>query len=114
MKTRFFIIPAVFIAVALAGLEARASISYTVAASTYSQNFDSLPNTPANVTLGNSPVGWTDDNAAPGVNNFSIVGWYLYHPLVLAEGGFNSHQRMRIGAGTATRQPWRKTNWTGS
>src|SRR5215831_7205198 len=82
-------------------ITADASVSYTTPASTYLQNFDSLPNTPENTSLGNSPVGWTDDNAAPGAGNFSIVGWYLYHPLPLAEGGFNSHQRMRIGAGTA-------------
>jgi len=78
-----------------------ASVSYTTPGSTYSQNFDSLPNSPENVTLGNSTIGWTDDNAAPGANNFSIVGWYLYHPLPLAEGGFNGNQRMRIGAGSA-------------
>jgi hypothetical protein len=80
---------------------ASGAVNYSVPGSTYSQNFDSLPNTPENVTLGNSPVGWTDDNAAPGAGNFSIVGWYLYHPLALTEGGFNSHQRVRIGAGTA-------------
>jgi hypothetical protein len=78
----------------------RAQVSYTTAGSTYLQNFDSLPNTPQNATLGNSPIGWTDDTATPGVNQFSIVGWYLYHPLLLAEGGANGHQRLRIGAGT--------------
>src|SRR5436305_13537742 len=72
---------------------AKATVSYTAAGSTYSQNFDSLPNSPANVSLGNSPIGWTDDNASPGTNNFSIVGWYLYHPTVVTEGGFNGHQR---------------------
>ena len=86
---------------ALATVEARASINYTVAGSTYSQDFDSLPNTPQNATLGNTPTGWTDDNSTPAAGNFSILGWYLYHPVLQAEGGFNGHQRVRIGAGTA-------------
>src|SRR6266566_2554707 len=73
------------------------SVSYTTPGSTYLQNFDSLPNTPENVSLGNSPIGWTDDNAAPGAGNFSIVGWSLYHPTSTTEGGFNGHQRFRNG-----------------
>src|SRR5438045_4168282 len=79
-----------------------ASVTYSVAGSTYSQNFDTLPTTPANASLGNSPIGWTDDNAAPGAGNFSIVGWYLWAPISATEGGFNNHQRMRVGAGTST------------
>jgi hypothetical protein len=79
----------------------QAAVIYTTPGSTYSQNFDSLPITPENVSLGNTPVGWTNDNPAPAAGNFSIPGWYLFHPLVLAEGGFDGHQRMRIGAGTA-------------
>ena len=99
--------PRAFISPFVAGLAlsalttAEAAVGYSTPGSTYSQNFDSLPNTPENTSLGNSPIGWTDDNASPGVGNFSIVGWYLYHPLVLAEGGVNSHQRMRVGAGSA-------------
>lgn len=81
--------------------QARGQISYSIAGSTYSQNFDSLPNKPENVTLGTSSIGWTDDNASPGANQFSIVGWYLYHPTLQGEGGANGHQRVRIGAGTA-------------
>jgi hypothetical protein len=68
---------------------------------TYSQNFDSLPNTPQNSSLGSTPTGWTDDNAAPSAGNFSIPGWYLFHPTTQTEGGFSGNQRMRIGAGTA-------------
>jgi uncharacterized protein len=79
---------------------ARAAVSYDTAGSTYGQNFDSLPNTPQNASLGNSPVGWTDDSTAPNAGNFSIPGWYLYHPVIQTEGGANGHQRMRIGAGT--------------
>jgi hypothetical protein len=79
----------------------QAAVSYTTPGSTYSQNFDSLPNTPTHTSLGNSPTGWTDDNPSPGAGNFSIVGWYLWHDIAQAEGGFNSHQRMRIGNGGA-------------
>lgn len=98
-----FQLPLVATALALASVPAvHASVSYTTAGSSYSQTFDSLPNTPANTSLGNSPTGWTDDNASPGAGNFSIVGWYLYHPTATTEGGFNSHQRMRISTGSAT------------
>lgn len=82
--------------------QALGSQSYSTAGSTYSQSFDSLPNTPANVSLGNSPVGWIDDTTTPGASQFSILGWYLYHPTSQTEGGANGHQRVRIGAGTAT------------
>jgi hypothetical protein len=78
-----------------------ASITYTTPGSLYSQNFDSLPNTPENVSLGTSPTGWVDDTASPGAGQFSIVGWYLYHLTSQSEGGANGHQRVRIGAGTA-------------
>jgi hypothetical protein len=86
----------------VAASEANAAIAYGTIGSTYSQNFDSLPNSPQNTSLGDSPVGWTDDNPAPGAGNFSIEGVYLYHVTSQTEGGFNGHQRMRIGAGTAT------------
>lgn len=81
--------------------QASAAIMYSTPESTYTQNFDSLPNTPENTSLGASPAGWTDDNAAPAVGNFSIVGFYLHHPLTQTEGGANGNQRVRIGAGTA-------------
>jgi len=74
---------------------ATASVSYTTPGSPYVQNFDSLPNSPENVSLGNSPIGWTDDNASPGAGNFSVVGWSLYYPTTTTEGGFNGHQRFR-------------------
>jgi hypothetical protein len=79
-----------------------AAISYPTPGSTYFQNFDSLPNTPQNASLGTTPAGWTDDNAAPGSGNFSIPGWYLYHPTAVSEGGANGHQRLRAGTGTST------------
>jgi len=65
----------------------------------YTQDFDSLPITPTDVSLGSSPAGWTDDNPSPAAGNFSIPRWYLYHPTSVTEGGFNGHQRVRIGAG---------------
>jgi len=80
--------------------EARGSESYSIVGSAYSQNFDSLPNSPQNTSLGATPIGWIDDTTAPGASQFSILGWYLYHPLPLSEGGANGNQRMRIGAGT--------------
>jgi hypothetical protein len=86
-------------AVLFNGLPAQAAVLYT--GGPYNQNFNSLPNTPINTSLGASPVGWTDDNPAPPAGNFSIVGWHLWHPTVQAEGGANDHQRMRIGAGVA-------------
>jgi hypothetical protein len=82
--------------------QTRAAIIYSTSGSTYSQNFDSLPNTPENSSLGTTAngIGWTDDNASPPSGQFSIVGWYLFHPISQAEGGANGNQRMRIGAGT--------------
>src|SRR5262249_34474657 len=90
---------------ALAGLflatrGVRAAISYDTDNAVYSQNFDSLPNTPENTSLGNTPAGWTDDTLTPGAGQFSIQGWYLFHALTPTEGGASGHQRMRIGAGT--------------
>lgn len=82
--------------------EARGQIGYSTPGSIYSQNFDSLPNTPENVTFGATPIGWTDNNATPPAGQFSILGWYLYHPTLQAEGGANGNQRLRVGAGTAT------------
>jgi hypothetical protein len=80
---------------------ALASIAYTTPEAIYFQNFDSLPITPQDASLGNTSaaVGWIDDTVTPAAGQFSIPGWYLYHPLVLAEGGVNGHQRVRIGAG---------------
>ena len=97
------LLPAVTASLTCLSPQAHAVVSYNTIDSIYNQNFDSLPITPENVSLGDtiSGVGWTDDNATPGANQYSILGWYLYHPLVLAEGGVNGHQRMRIGAGTS-------------
>ena len=96
----------------LAGLAvgpAKAAVMYTTPGSTYSQNFDTLPNAPTNTNLqlvsGSNPgpvKKWIDDSATPPGSDFSIVGWYLYHPQTQAsEGGTNEHQRVRLGDGSA-------------
>src|SRR5215211_8573059 len=86
-------------------LESRGAILYSTASSTYSQDFDTLPNSPTdtNLQVAATPKKWIDDSASPTVNQISIEGWYLYHPIDLSagEGGTNGHQRMRIGAGGA-------------
>ena len=87
--------------IGLATIEARAAISYSVPESIYSQDFDSLPNSPTNTSLGSSPNGWKNDDPAPGAGNFSIIGWYLLHPLNATEGGFNGNQRLRAGSGNS-------------
>ena len=78
------------------------SVVYDTTGATYTQNFDSLPTTPTNTSLGNSPAGWIDDTTTPGTGQFSILGWYLYHPTSVTEGGANGHQRMRISTGSST------------
>jgi hypothetical protein len=93
---------------------ATAAIIYSIPGSTYSQNFDSLPNTPENTSLGATPIGWTDDTSTPGAGQFSIVGWYLFHPIAATEGGANGHQRMRIGVGTANTGAFMSFGSTGS
>jgi hypothetical protein len=96
------ILMAVAVAAAVAHAhQSSAAIIYSTVASTYSQNFDSLPNTPTNTSLGSSPAGWTDDNSSPPAGNFSIPGFYLHHPLTQTEGGANGNQRMRLGNGSA-------------
>jgi hypothetical protein len=87
--------------VAVGAMPAQGAILYSTPAASYSQNFDTLPTTPENASLGSSPTGWTDDNASPGAGNFSIVGFYLHHVTTQTEGGFSGKQRMRVGAGTA-------------
>jgi hypothetical protein len=86
-------------ALTLAGTT-QAAVMYGTPAAPYNQNFDTLPNTPENATLGASPAGWKDDDAAPPAGNFSVLGWYLAATVTNTEGGFNGKQRMRIGAGT--------------
>ncbi len=102
LKSRIIALSAACAGALALATNANASVSYSTTASTYTQNFDSLPVTPVNTSLGSSPTGWTDDNASPGAGNFSILGWYLYHPVTQAEGGFNGNQRFRTGTGSVT------------
>jgi hypothetical protein len=78
---------------------------YSTAGSTYSQNFDSLPNTPVDASLQSTTVTmpWADDTNPVPNQLISIPGWFLYHPLVpTSEAGTNNHQRMRLGSGAGT------------
>jgi hypothetical protein len=82
--------------------QATAGISYNVAESVYTENFNTLPMSPTNTSLGNSPSGWIDDEIAPGPGNFSLPGFHLWHPTSAAEGGANGRQRLRAGSGNST------------
>jgi hypothetical protein len=67
------------------------------------QNFDSLPNTPSNASLGSTPAGWVDDTTTPAAGQFSLPGWYLYHPIAISpKGGANGNARFRAGTGSTT------------
>ncbi|MBA4105968.1 MAG: hypothetical protein C0485_09435 [Pirellula sp.] len=80
----------------------QAGISYSIAESPYTENFNTLPLSPTNTSLGATPSGWTDDNAAPGGGNFSIPGFHLWHPTSTGEGGANGRQRLRAGSGNSS------------
>jgi hypothetical protein len=67
----------------------------------YTQNFDTLPNTPTNASLQTSRP-WVDDSTTTATQ-ISEPGWYLYHPILqTTEGGTNGHQRLRIGTGSSS------------
>jgi hypothetical protein len=76
MKMRMCLVSAAIAALTATSLQA--AVLYSTSGSTYTQDFDSLPNAPTG-NLGNSPIGWTDDTSTPGANQFSIPGWYLDH-----------------------------------
>src|SRR4051812_44485967 len=89
--------------------ESLAAISYTAAGASYTQDFDSLPNTSSASTgilqgtgTGQYTNGWADDTTTVAGDHFSIPGWYLYHSLDPSgtEDGTNSHQRVRWGTGS--------------
>jgi PEP-CTERM motif len=78
-----------------------AQVSYTVPGVNYLQDFNTLPLSPENASL-QATVPWTD-NSVSSSSQTSILGWYLYHPIVQAtEGGANQHQRLRAGPGSST------------
>jgi hypothetical protein len=95
-----------FLTAAIVGVvvsTSQAAVLYT--GGSYTQNFDSLPNTPENTNLEAAAFtdGWQDDvnPVTSPQNDISIPGWYLWHSVSPAsENGFNGNQRMRIGAGT--------------
>ena len=94
---RFFKLAALISALSLSlASEAASAVLYT--GGFYMQSFDTLPTAPVNASLGTTAnaQGWTDDNAAPASGQYSIPGWYIYHPTVQAEGGINGHQRLRV------------------
>lgn len=99
LSPKFRCVVAALSALGVAGGAAQAAIVYANPDDTYSQSFNTLPNTPENVSLGNSPNGWTNDTAAPAAGQFSIVGWHIFHALTPAEGGADGHQRVRVGPG---------------
>jgi GH25 family lysozyme M1 (1,4-beta-N-acetylmuramidase) len=89
-------------------------IRYSTTGSTYQQNFDSLPKTPENTSLGNTPAGWIDDSTTPAENQFSIEGWYLRHDLSVTEGGASGRQRLRAGTGSSNTGAFYSYGATGS
>jgi PEP-CTERM motif len=96
---------------------AYSQVLYGTAGSTYSQNFDSLPNTPENVNLQTfaTPTQWADNSTSTS-SQISLTGWYLYHPITNpgSEGGANGHQRIRIGSGSASTGAFMSFGSTGS
>jgi hypothetical protein len=94
----------------LATATAQGSVSYSVAGSTYVQDFDSLPNSPTNTSLqgaATNPRQWADDTTSTfdgndtTIDTISIPGWYLDHRTTVTEGGANGHQRFRAGSGNS-------------
>ncbi len=104
MRLRTTIALAIALLIVIAN-QSGAAVIYSTTGSTYSQNFDTLPTAPTyaeNASLGTTAngAGWKDDSTTLASNQFSILGWYLYHPTAASEGGVNGHQRLRVGAGT--------------
>lgn len=81
-----------------------AAVPYNTAGSSYTQDFDTLPNTPTNATLVGTNKEWQDDATSPAAGYISIPGWYLWHPIFPSGGeeGFNGHQRLRASSGNST------------
>jgi hypothetical protein len=86
-----------------------AGLNYPVAGAEIGENFDSLPigfkgNTNIQATWSE---GWADDSETLENVRVSLPGWYLYYPLATAaEGGTNTHQRLRFGPGANTGSFW--------
>lgn len=60
----------------------------------YTQNFDSLPNSPENTSL---------QSTSPWVQDVTLTDWQIWHSgYTSTEGGADGHQRFRIGPGTSS------------
>lgn len=112
MKTKRASLPLLLLMSAVPALS-RAAILYSTPGSLYTENFNSLPTdapSAGNVQAGTPPSytnGWQDDSGSVAGDHFSLAGWYLYHPLAIAaEGGSNTHQRVRFGPGANTGSFW--------
>ena len=57
---RISLLACAFAVSALLATRAPAAVIYSVTNSVYAQNFDTLPITPENTSLGTSPTGWTN------------------------------------------------------
>jgi len=107
-----FVFAAVVGASALIAADAEAGIAYGTVGSTYSEWFNKLPsdqNDNSNIE-DVYPVGWQDDvpdYSTTPAGEVSVNGWHLYYPiLTTSEGGFNDHQRFRMGTGQNTGSFW--------
>lgn len=103
MKTLVLRCAAIAVAIGATSTSARAALLYSVVGSTYTQNFNSLPNdAPGNASIESVyPNGWRDDTTTVAGSHISLPGWYLYHPLVpSSENGDNGHQRFRFSDGS--------------
>jgi hypothetical protein len=101
---------AIGVALAMAPASARAAAIYSTPGVPYKQDFNGLPtDAPHNGNLETVYAdGWRDDvdPATTPEDDISIPGWYLYHPhwnpaFTAGEGGFNEHQRLRMGDGSS-------------
>jgi len=86
--------------------ESLAAVSYSTVDSTLTENFDSLPtDLPQNGNIQSTAYtsGWRDDTTTVPGTHISLPGWHLYHPTDPSgtEDGFNMHQRLRSGPGSA-------------
>jgi hypothetical protein len=81
------------------------SASYDVPGTTYTQNFNSLPDGSSTTNTSIETLytnGWEDDTTTVAGDHVSITGWYLWHPKSPStENGTNGHQRMRFGSGNS-------------
>lgn len=69
-------------------------IPYNASGDVYTQNFDTLPNSPENTSL---------QSTSPWVQDVTLTDWQIWHSgYTSSEGGADGHQRFRIGPGTSS------------